>query len=63
MDKQASIAEDDFTTEPMAKIDTGLKEEEIEEMKEDDTKKDNYVKSTENGVNDSVDKADLGITI
>jgi len=63
MDKQATTTEDDYTTEPIAKIDTGLKDEEIEEMKEDDTKKDNYVKYTENGVNDSVDKAELGIKI
>ena len=63
MDKQATTTEDDYTTEPIAKIDTGLTDEEIEEMKEDDTKTDNYVKSTENGVNDSVDMADLGITI
>ena len=63
MDKQATTTEDDYTTEPIAKIDTGLTDEEIEEMKEDDTKTDNYVKSTENGVNDSVDKAELGIKI
>ena len=63
MDKQATTTEDDYTTEPIAKIDTGLTDEEIEEMKEDDTKTDSYVKSTENGVNDSVDMADLGITI
>lgn len=63
MDKQATTAEDDYTTEPIAKIDNGLTDEEIEELKEDDTKRDNYVKSSENGVNDSVDKADLGITI
>ena len=63
MDKQATTTEDDYTTEPIAKIDTGLTDEEIEEMKEDDTKTDSYVKSTENGVNDSADMADLGITI
>ena len=63
MDKQATTTEDDYTTEPIAKIDTGLTDEEIEEMKEDDTKTDSYVKSTENGVNDSADNADLGITI
>lgn len=63
IDKQAATTEDDYTTEPIAKIDSGLKDEEIEEMKEDDTKTDNYVKSTENGVNDSVDKAELGIKI
>ena len=63
MDKQATTTEDDLTTEPIAKIDTGLTDEEIEEMQKDDTKTDSYVKSTENGVIDSVDKADLGITI
>ena len=63
MDKQAATTEDDYTTEPIAKIDSGLKDEEMEEIKEDDTKTDNYVKSTENGVNDSVDKAELGIKI
>ena len=63
MDKQATTTEDDFTTEPIAKIDTGLTDEEAEEMEQDDTKTNNYVKSTENGVNDSADMADLGITI
>lgn len=63
IDKQASTTEDDFTTEPIAKLDTGLTDEEAKEMEKDDTKTDNYVKSTENGVNDSVDNADLGITI
>ena len=63
MDKQATTTEDDYTTEPIAKIDTGLTDEEIEEMKKDNTKTDNYVKSTEDGATDSVDKADLGITI
>ena len=63
MDKQASTTEDDFTTEPIAKIDTGLTDEEAEEMEQDDTKTDNYVKSTEDGINDSVDTADLGIKI
>ena len=63
MDKQATTTEDDLTTEPIAKIDTGLTDEEVEEMEKDDTKTDNYVKSTENGVNDSVDNVDLGITI
>ena len=63
MDKQATTTEDDYTTEPIAKIDTGLTEEEEEEMINDDTKTDSYVNSTENGVNDSVDMADLGITI
>ena len=28
MDKQATTTEDDYTTEPIAKIDTGLTEEE-----------------------------------
>ena len=63
MDKQATTTEDDYTTEPIAKIDTGLTEEEEEEMINDDTKTDSYVNSTENGVNDSVDKTDLGIKI
>ena len=63
MDNQAVIAEDDYTTEPIAKIDNGLTDEEIEELKEDDTKTDDYVKSTENGINDDVDKGDLGIKI
>ena len=63
MDKQASATEDDYNTEPTAKIDTGLTEEEEEEMINDDTKTDNYTKSIEDGTTDSVDNAGLGITI
>ena len=63
MDKQAATTEEDYTTEPIAKIESGKTDKEIEEMEKDDTKKDNYVKSTENGVNDSVSNTDLGIKI
>ena len=63
MVKQATTTEDDYTTEPIAKIDTGLTEEEEEEMINDDTKTDNYTKSIEDGTTDSVDNAGLGITI
>lgn len=63
MDKQAAATEDDLTTEPIAKIDSELKDEEIEEMKEDDNKRDKYIKSTEKGVEKSVDDVDLGPTI
>ena len=63
MGKQASTTEDDLTKKPMAKIDTGITDKEVKEMENDDTKKEIYVESTEDGINDNVDKADLGITI
>ena len=63
IDKQATITEEDYTTEPIAKIDSGLTQEETKEMEKDDNKTNNYVKSTENGVNDSVSNTDLGIKI
>ena len=63
MDKQATTTEDDLTTEPIAKIDTGLTDEEAEEMQKDDTKTDNYVKYTEDGATYSVDNAGLDIKI
>ena len=63
IDKQAKSSEEDLTTEPVPSIDSGLSEEELEEIEEDDTKKDSYIKSSEKSVNDSVDNADLGITI
>jgi hypothetical protein len=63
IDKQAKSSEEDLTTEPVPSIDSGLSEEELGEIEEDDNKKDSYIKSSEKSVNDSVDNADLGITI
>jgi len=63
IDNQAATTEQNLTTEPIAKIDTGLTQKQTDELKDDDTKMDNYVSSTENGVNDSVSTTDLGIKI
>lgn len=63
IDNQAATTENNLTTEPIAKIDTGLTDEEAEEMQKDDTKTDNYVKYTEDGATYSVDNAGLGIKI
>lgn len=63
MNNQSAKTEEELTEEPMPQIDSGLKDDEMEEMKEDDTKQDNYVKSTKKGVNNSVDKAEIGPTI
>lgn len=63
IDNQAATTENNLTTEPIAKIKSGKTDKEIDELKDDDTKMDNYVSSTENGVNDSVSTTDLGIKI
>lgn len=61
--EQASNTEADYNTKPIIEIDSGLTEEQEENMIDDDTETDNYARSNENRVTDSADKADLGIKI